>query len=133
MKEHNLLSNETITSLIAKNNQKPIDVKDGLGLYLRVFQRAANWRYSYRQNYRRVKIGLGGYPAVSLKEARAKTAEFNALRARDIDPRQHTDNLKFEKKKKTFSPKPYRTYASNMSKPMSTATDRALSPGKSTK
>ena len=60
---------------------------DGGGLYLRVAPSGQkSWVFRYRVNGCQRDMGLGGYPAVSLKVARAKAAECRDMRARGLDP-----------------------------------------------
>jgi integrase len=60
---------------------------DGGGLYLSVAASGArSWIFIWRGGGRRREMGLGGYPTVSLAEARRRAAEARALRARNLCP-----------------------------------------------
>lgn len=60
---------------------------DGEGMYLLVSPSGAKaWRFDYRFFNKRKTLSLGLYPAVGLKDARAKREEARRLLAQDIDP-----------------------------------------------
>src|SRR5262245_61544367 len=61
---------------------------DGGGLYLQVRGASRSWLYMYRWNSRRVELGLGGYPSISLARARQIAAELTSAKTEGIDPRQ---------------------------------------------
>lgn len=61
---------------------------DGLALFVSV-KGAKNWHFRFYWNGRQVRISLGCYPEVSLKEARERRDEARALVAKGIDPRAH--------------------------------------------
>ena len=57
----------------ARPQQKPYKLSDGLGLVLLVTSTGGRlWRFRYRHNGREGMIGLGSYPATSLKVARER-------------------------------------------------------------
>ena len=59
----------------------------GGGLYLRVAPGGSRqWVFRYQRTGRRHELGLGPYPAVSLRDARARAAELRALLAAGGDP-----------------------------------------------
>lgn len=61
---------------------------DGAGLFFR--KRAsgsADWFLRFRLNGDRQEMGLGGYPALSLKEARELREQYTKLAKKGIDPR----------------------------------------------
>ena len=61
---------------------------DGQGLYLVVHKRdTRSWTKVLRVGGRRLGLGLGAYPEVSLKEARCVAMNNPALAKGDIDPR----------------------------------------------
>jgi integrase len=66
------------------------DLHDGGGLYLLRTASSASWvfRYTVRRSGKRNKMGLGPYPAISLRRARELAAEARSLAAEGIDPRQ---------------------------------------------
>jgi hypothetical protein len=66
---------------------------DGNGLYLTVRSKAArSWLLIYRHDGKRVELGLGAYPAVSLAQARELAAYLQSARATGIDAKQARDN-----------------------------------------
>lgn len=70
---------------------------DGGGLYLSVKGSGhKSWFYIYTSKLSggREKIGLGGYPAVSLEDARHAAASQRRLLALGVDPRQEHDKKK---------------------------------------
>lgn len=63
---------------------------DGNGLQLVVYATGArNWIWRYMLRGRRREMGLGAYPAVSLKAARAKAEEYRGLLRAGTDPIGH--------------------------------------------
>jgi hypothetical protein len=84
---------------------------DGGGLYFRIDPRhgGASWVFRYRDRitYKLRDRGLGAYPALGLKEARAEAARLRLMRAQGIDPidsrRQALDAIRQERsQRKTF-------------------------------
>lgn len=68
-------------------NAKAALVGDGGGLYLSVTKAgSASWLFRYMVAGKAHAIGLGGYPKVSLKFARAKAQEVRDSLAQGIDP-----------------------------------------------
>jgi len=60
----------------ARPGEKPIKLFDGGGLYLILTPTAARWwRFDHRYGGKRRTLSMGVYPAVSLKDARAKRDE----------------------------------------------------------
>lgn len=59
---------------------------DGLALFVSA-KGAKNWHFRFYWNGKQVRISLGCYPEVSLKEARERRDEARALVAKGIDPR----------------------------------------------
>ncbi len=80
----------TDTALKAlKSKDKPYTVADDRGLYVEVFPTGGIvWRYRYRIAGRREKLTLGKYPALTLKNARAKRDEAAQAAAMDKSPAQ---------------------------------------------
>ena len=72
---------------------------DGQGLYLTVQKRGTrSWTQVVRVDGRRLDMGLGAYPAVSLKEARRMATNNRALARAGVDPRHpNGDELTFAK------------------------------------
>ncbi len=75
-----------------KNNPKQYRVGDGQGLYLQVSPTGSKiWLFHYQRPYtkERTNISLGGYPEISLEEARTKKVKYRKLLANKIDPRDY--------------------------------------------
>ena len=66
---------------------KPLGDGGGLWVYPRGVARI--WIYRYSAAGKQREMGLGGYPDVSLAEARQKAAEVRELRRHGIDPLEH--------------------------------------------
>lgn len=79
------LTNAAIRAAVAASNAYRLH--DGLGLYLEVSRSGGKWwRFKYRFQRRENRLSLGTWPAVSLREARAKRDELRYLLARGVDP-----------------------------------------------
>lgn len=66
---------------------KPYKLSDGGGLYLLVTKAGQRcWRVDYRCGESRATAALGGYPTVTLAEARAKRLEIKKQIAEGINP-----------------------------------------------
>ena len=63
-------------------------LNDGDNLYLRVRDTGKVWIYRYTKDGKRIKLGLGPYPEVTLAQARAKAYEANSQRANGSDPKE---------------------------------------------
>ena len=71
----------------AKPKDKPYKMADEKGLYLFIQSTGSKlWRFDYRFNEKRKTLALGGYPDLSLAEARNKRDNARNLLANDIDP-----------------------------------------------
>lgn len=71
----------------AKPGPKPIKLADERGLFLLLQPSGGKlWRLKYRIAGKEKKLGLGRYPDVSLKDARARRDEARALVANGVDP-----------------------------------------------
>lgn len=76
----------------AKPKDKDYVLSDGGGLQLRVRCNGSKlWNFNYRHplTKKRLNMGLGIYPDVSLSSAREKTKEARQLVAEGIDPKEH--------------------------------------------
>jgi integrase len=70
-----------------KATDKVQKLSDGGGLYLHCAPTGGKlWRMAYRFNDKQKLLSFGAYPAVSLKDARARRDEAKELLAKDIDP-----------------------------------------------
>lgn len=71
----------------AKPGVKPIKLTDGAGMFLLVTPTGGKlWRLKYRIEGREKTLAIGGYPAVSLGDARKRRDEARALIAKGQDP-----------------------------------------------
>jgi integrase len=60
---------------------------DAGGLYLEVSPAGSKrWFLKYRRDGKEMRLALGGYPEVSLADARARQAEAKALKRKGVDP-----------------------------------------------
>ena len=81
----------------AKPKPKPYKLADGHGLYLEVAPSGGKWwRLKYRLAGKEKRLSLGVYPAVSLKEARARAAVAKEQLARGLDPSAERRAAKIE-------------------------------------
>jgi integrase len=70
-----------------KPKERPYKLRDGRGLYLLVTPGGGRlWRLRYRHAGRESMLGLGAYPAVSLKMARERCEEARRVLAAGADP-----------------------------------------------
>lgn len=76
-----------LTDRQVKSASKPLG--DGGGLWVYPRGNARVWIYRYSVAGKQTEMGLGGYPTVSLAEARQKATEARALRKQGIDPLEH--------------------------------------------
>jgi integrase len=76
-----------LTALKVEKAKAPGLLNDGNGLYLKVTVKGArSWIFRFKLCGRSRDMGLGSYPAVSLAEAREKTAEARKHTNRGQDP-----------------------------------------------
>lgn len=86
------LSDTKLRSLHGKPYSGSPEVSDADGLSARISPKGViNFQYRYRWHGKAQRLGIGRYPAVALKEARAITSELRTLYDRGIDPRQYCD------------------------------------------
>jgi integrase len=72
----------------ARAGEKRYMLADGGGLNLEVMTSGAKyWRLRYWQDGKEIKLTLGEYPAVSLREARGKRDDLKRGKAQGIDPK----------------------------------------------
>jgi len=91
----------------AKPKDKPYKLADGGGMYLEVTPTGGKfWRMKYRRpNGKENRLSFGGYPEISLIEARAERTTARKLLSGGIDPAVHRDSGKriaAEKSANTF-------------------------------
>ena len=75
-----------------RNKDKLVRMYDGNGLILEIRalpskKKVWRFKYSYPISKKDILLSLGEYPALSLKNARAKRSEYLALLADKLDPR----------------------------------------------
>jgi integrase len=85
----------------AKEKEKDYVLSDGDGLQLRVRKNGSKlWNFNYRhpQTRKRINMGLGAYPALTLANARKKSSSARELVALDIDPKADRDDKVMQSK-----------------------------------
>jgi len=71
----------------ARPKDKPYKLSDSGGLHLLVMPTGSKlWRWNYRFNSKQKTMALGGYPDVSLADARDRHADMRRLLAAGVDP-----------------------------------------------
>jgi integrase len=77
-----------LSALAVSKLTKPGLHSDGGGLYLNVDKKtsARSWIFRFKLSGKERFMGLGGYPTISLAEARERAAEARRLKADGIDP-----------------------------------------------
>src|SRR5215831_2959708 len=76
-----------LSALAVSRAVGPAVLHDGGGLYLRVSPTGSkSWTYRYQIAGRRRDMGIGGFPDVSLAEARQRAASLRAQVRDNIDP-----------------------------------------------
>ena len=71
----------------ARSAKKPLKISDGGGLFLLIQPTGSKlWRMAYRFQHKQKTLAFGAYPAVSLKDARAKRDGAKELLAKGSDP-----------------------------------------------
>ena len=104
---------DTLTNIACKKAKCPdgkdaIRLNDGLGLYLYIKKtQTKSWYLRYSFNGKKVSCGLGGFPDVTLKEARDRRASARRLLREGIDPKIHIEK---QKKRKTLESVNYDKY-----------------------
>ncbi|MBW8191422.1 tyrosine-type recombinase/integrase [Neiella marina] len=81
----------------AKPKDKDYVLTDGEGLQFRVRANGTRqWNFNYRHPYskKRLNMGIGTYPTVTLKAAREAADEARSLVAKHIDPKEHREELR---------------------------------------
>ncbi len=89
------LSDNKIKAL--KPKEKEYKLGDGNGLWLFVTPNNTKlWRFRYKLRGKSSTKSLGKYPAVSLKQARAKRDEYREQLAQGIKPREKASSMSFK-------------------------------------
>lgn len=79
--------NKDVVYRSAKPQNKDYSINDGGGLFLFIGANGSKlWRFVYSLAGKRKKIAFGGYPDVTLENARRKAEEAREQIANDIDP-----------------------------------------------
>lgn len=79
----------------ARAKEKQYKLTDGGGLYVAVSPTGKKtWRYQYALDGKRPEVTIGGYPEISVAEARERHAEYRALVEKGIDPAKHKQEEK---------------------------------------
>ncbi|UPR31036.1 tyrosine-type recombinase/integrase [Vibrio crassostreae] len=94
------LTSKAITN--AKPKEKDYVLSDGDGLQLRVRTNGSRlWNFNYRHpiTKKRINMGLGAFPELSLANARKKTIEARELVTDGIDPKEARDSKLSEMQK----------------------------------
>jgi len=87
----------------AKPKDKVYKLGDGGGLQLRIKPTGGkSWLLDYVKPFtnKRTSIGLGAYPSISLADARKLRNNARELLAKDIDPKEHKDELSRQQQEK---------------------------------
>jgi integrase len=88
----------------AKPLEKDYVLVDGDGIQIRVrinCSKLWNFNYYHPVTKKRINMGLGAYPELSLAQARKMTIKARELLATGIDPKEQRDSLKQAKKAET--------------------------------
>ena len=82
-----MLTDKECRNAICPPNKARKRLPDAGGLYLEVSPAGSKrWFLKYRRDGKEMRLALGGYPEVSLADARAKQAEAKALKRKGVDP-----------------------------------------------
>lgn len=77
-------------------------ISDGGGLYIHVTEKSSRlWRLAYQFEGKQKLLALGGYPALSLAEARKQRDSAKGLLAKGIDPAVEKKRAKYEVQRET--------------------------------
>ncbi len=82
----------------AQPKDKVYQLSDGDGLALKVETTGRKlWRFRYTYNGKEAMISMGGYPEVSLAQARERRLEARKLLAQGVSPSEHRKTVKRDK------------------------------------
>lgn len=88
----------------AKAQEKDYVMGDGDGLQMRIRINGSklwNFNYYHPVTKKRLNMGLGAYPEISLSQARKMTVEARELIAIGVDPKEHRDQARQEQRAAT--------------------------------
>ncbi|OYG37746.1 Arm DNA-binding domain-containing protein, partial [Klebsiella pneumoniae] len=84
------LSDTKLRSINAKPYSGAAEVTDGDGLSVRITPTGTiTFQFRYRWNGKPVRLSIGRYPAMSLKEARVVVGEMRELYLKGLNPKNH--------------------------------------------
>ncbi|RKS87282.1 integrase [Orbus hercynius] len=84
------LSDTKLRTILNKPYSGAPELTDGDGLSVRITQKGTiAFQFRYRWQNKPVRLTLGRYPALSLKDARIMTGELRLLYDKDINPKTH--------------------------------------------
>jgi len=84
------ISDTKLRSLHGKPYAGPAEITDSDGLGLRISPKGViNFQYRYRWQGKQHRLGLGKYPALTLRDARNAVGDMRSLLDRGIDPSVH--------------------------------------------
>ncbi|WP_368913469.1 tyrosine-type recombinase/integrase [Mixta calida] len=82
------ISNTKLRSLYGKPYSGPAEITDSDGLGLRITPKGViSFQFRYRWGGKQHRLGLGRYPAITLRDARNKAADLKEYLDRGINPR----------------------------------------------
>lgn len=82
------ISDTKLRAIHGKPYSGDAEITDSDGLSLRITPRGViNFQYRFRWDGKQHRLGIGKYPAISLREARNKVADLKETLNRGIDPR----------------------------------------------
>lgn len=94
--------NYTLTPTAINNGRrkdKPYKLTDGGGLYVAVAPTGKkSWRYQFAPNEKRSEVTIGGYPEISVAEARERHATYRVMVEKGINPAQQKQDEKCARK-----------------------------------
>lgn len=83
----------------ARRKDKPYKLTDGGGLYVAVAPTGKKtWRYQFALNGKRSEVTIGGYPEISVAEARERHAEYRVMVEKGLNPAQQKQEEKAARK-----------------------------------
>jgi integrase len=109
------LTARTVTSLTAKDGHTPGRHTDGDGLHLHIrADGAAAWVLRFRLHEKQRDMGLGGYPAIGLAEARQLARDAKSLVLKGVDPTRERRQARVEAAEAASGERSFRSTAEAM-------------------
>ncbi|QII36978.1 site-specific integrase [Rouxiella badensis] len=82
------ISDTKLRAIYGKPYSGPTEITDSDGLSVRITPRGViNFQYRFRWEGKQLRLGIGKYPAIALKDARNKVSDLKESLDRGIDPR----------------------------------------------